>query len=121
MQPTRNEFGNCQLARIDHIAPLLQLVIEGWEYELGICWHMKRDNDRCLQICRKKRFKSKFCHALDKYPAIVRIAAIASEETAFKPKFLDRLPECCNCVRWRRKAPLTISFEALILIMQIKN
>src|SRR5262245_834907 len=56
--------GNRELTGIDHITPLLELVIEALEHELGMLRHMECDNNRSLQIRWQQRPEAQGPHTL---------------------------------------------------------
>src|SRR5215470_19393695 len=56
--------GNRELARIDHVSPLLELVIEALEHQLGMPRHMECDNNRSLQLLRQQRPEAERTHTL---------------------------------------------------------
>src|SRR4029077_14851408 len=81
--------GNGKLSGIDHVTPMLELVIEVLEDELGMPRHLECDNDRGLQAGREQRAEAQRPHALDQDPAVLGIAATPPRLAALCPKLLQ--------------------------------
>ena len=113
--------GHRQLARIDDVAAILQLVVEALEHELRILGHMECDDDRRLQPIGQQRPEAQLAHALDQDLAVLRVARPAAGLSALGPELLQRLVEGDDHVDRRREAVLPGLGEVLPLIVQIEH
>ena len=121
MQPMRNEFGDRELAGIDHIAAVLQRIIEALEDELGIGRHVEGDDDRRLQAVGQQGAEAHGAHAVDQHPGILPIALAAAGDAALGRMLLDRLAQRHDDVDGRREAVLAGAGEGLGLVEQVEH
>ena len=113
--------GHRQLARIDDVAAVLELVIEALEHELRILGHMECDDDRRLQPVGQQRPEAQRAHALDQDPAVLGVAPAAAGLAALGPELLERLVERHDHVDRRREAVLPGLGEVLPLVVEVEH
>src|SRR5262249_3887406 len=70
--------GHGELARIDDVAPFLELVVEPLKHELRILEHMECDNDRRLQPFWEERREAQLLHAISEHLTVLGIAPLAT-------------------------------------------
>ncbi len=110
-----------ELAGINHVAALLQPVVEILEHEFLLGRHAEGDDDRRLQVIGQQRLETERPHALDQNPAILGVTPAAPGDAALGVEFRQSLMEGDDDMDRRREAVLAGLDEIAPLVVQVEH